>query len=109
LTRKHGFLSNALCTDSISTSTQSFPSCAAAIATAGKAIIADGYVNLMSCSKKTVYKEGKMQAVIDYYIYDDDRRSQNGGDKPKPIKPSPDQFIAKPYQMDLILRKTGDY
>jgi len=71
----------------------------------GTAIIADGYVNVMSCSKKVVYKEGKMQAVVDYEIDDDGERKE----KARPIKPSPDQFVAKPYQWDFILRKTGDY
>lgn len=34
-----------------------------------------------------------------YHIYDDST----------PIKPSSDQFIAKPYTVDFILRKSGDY
>jgi hypothetical protein len=64
-----------------------------------------------------VYKEGKMQAVGSYYIYPgaDSKRQPPGlviGSPPippTPIIPSPDQFIAKPYTMDFILRKTGDY
>jgi len=77
----------------------------------GMAVIADGYVQVMSCSKKTLYKEGKMQAVVDYRIYGDKYRAPEGDrdDDRKPIKPNPDQFIAKPYTMDFILRKTGDY
>jgi hypothetical protein len=73
--------------------------CLCSPSTAGMAVVFDGYVQVMSCSKKTVYKEGKMQAIVDYKIYDDD----------KTITPSEDQFIAKPYTMDLILRKANDY
>jgi hypothetical protein len=79
---------------------------------AGMAVIADGYVQVISCSKKTPYKEGKMQAVVDYRTYDNNYRgpeSERDHGDAKPIKPSPDQFIAKPYTMDFILRKTGDY
>lgn len=99
------------------TSTQ-LPSCAVPSLIAGMAVIADGYVNVMSCSKKTLYKEGKMQAVVDYRIYGD--RNNYRGDphitvpvtttpqEAKPITPSPDQFVAKPFQIDFIMRRTGD-
>jgi hypothetical protein len=64
----------------------------------GAAIILDGHVQVMSCSKNVAYKEGKMQAVYDY---------QPSQVVTTPIKPSPKQFIAKPYTMDFDLRKTG--
>jgi hypothetical protein len=73
----------------------------ACLSTAGRARIFTGYVQVVSCSKKVTYKEGKMQAVGNYDIYQPATAT--------PIKPSPDQFIAKPYTMDFILRKSGDY
>ena len=80
-------------------------------ATAGAAYVYDGFVQVQSCSKKVVYKEGKMQAVGSYEIYPGPDSPVAGSPPlpPTPITPSPDQFIAKPYTMDFILRKTGDY
>jgi hypothetical protein len=71
------------------------------VSTAGSATVLDGHVQVISCSKKVAYKEGKMQVIPFYDIYDKATA--------QPIKPSPEQFIAKPYTMDFILRKANDY